>query len=349
MKRTILIGILFLNIVTDMNAQQYHPMLDTINDWVYGMGICAAAPHEKHTANSSCGYPNLSFCNNGEIYTGQDTLINAVKYKTIIAGNHSTSSYCLYGFMREDTSLKKIYFKDTANTPELLLYDFSMQVGDTINLQFFNSGSYFENGRYRLDSITAITIQAGARRVFYLSCDTCTQSSGQHILSWVESIGFPGDVIYPYSINEGGFCECHPLLPYMGTSNNTFSQMLNCFEHATKVYYDTAFATPNDTCYYCRFCGGGIPEITSLKSFELAPNPANKSITVSMEISNADNFELYVRDLTGKDLLNKISLGKLGKGSYTKALDISSLSSGFYFLECRNNEGSLFRKLIVQK
>ncbi len=347
MKKIILIGILMSCMISIVNAQQYYPMLDTINKWVYGSSICAVSPHQKSTTSASCGYPNIPSWDYAEIYTTQDTLIDTLIYKTVIAGDYSTSNYCLYGFIREDTAMKKIYFKDTTNNPEMLLYDFSMQIGDTINLHFFNSGNYFENGRYRLDSITSINLPVGARRVFYLKCDTCAFYYGQHLMVWIEGLGFPGDVIYPYSINMTGMCPCHEILNYY--NDNYFSQLINCFEHANKVYYDTLNAALMDTCYYHKVCGGGVPEIKSLSSFEFAPNPANDAITIEMKISMADDFELDIRDLKGKQILKKISFGKLGKGTYQKTVDVSSLPSGMYIIECNAKSGSLYRKLVIQK
>ena len=346
MKKALLILIITISLFSKLSAQQYYPMLDSVNRWIYGIGECGALPHLKHISTSSCGYPNVSACDNGEIYTGKDTLIDTLTYKTVFAGDHNTSSYCLYGFMREDTSLKKVYFKDTIITSEILLYDFSMQIEDSINLQFFNLGGYYMNGWYQLDSIVNINIPVGTRKVFYLNCHSCSNS---HILPWIESIGFPGDVIYPYSINQNGGCGCYSILPYFDNSGDNFYQMLNCFEHNTKVYYDSSFLFFGDSCYYCRGCPGGIPELTSLSSLDVSPNPSNGKINISLSISKPDNFEIYIRDITGKQILNKFSLGRLNKGNTNRELDVSNLISGFYLLECKGNEGSSFRKLIIQK
>jgi hypothetical protein len=68
-----------------------------------------------------------------------------------------------------------------------------------------------------------------------------------------------------------------------------------------------------------------------------------------MTISNPDNLEIYIRDVTGKQAMNKFSLGRLNKGNTNRELDVSNLKSGFYFLECRGNDGSSFRKLIIQE
>jgi type IX secretion system substrate protein len=203
---------------------------------------------------------------------------------------------------------------------------------------------------YHLDSIGTIQIFAGSRRVFYLHNSFRT-------LSWIESVGFPGDAIYPYSANMpgcGSFCQ---------GLNQDFYQKMNCFEHLNKVYFDSclqhyvyqqSISNPMctyylDSCHYCNTCGGGISELSTLSSLEISPNPSNGKINIGMVVSKPDNLEIYIHDVTGKQVLNKFSLGRLNKGNTNRELDFSNLMSGFYLLECRGNDGSSFRKLIIQR
>jgi len=112
-----------------LSAQQYYPLLDSVNRWTYSLWMPTVAPHPL-TPYSSCNYPlNYIDCV-PEIFTGQDTLIDSITYKQVIVDD--TLHPCLYGFIREDTSLRKVYFRDILNNPEIVLYNFLMQVGDTI-------------------------------------------------------------------------------------------------------------------------------------------------------------------------------------------------------------------------
>src|SRR5665213_1276149 len=99
MKKLILIIAITFSLSSKLSAQQYYPMLDSVNHWVYGTTVCGVSPHSKHISVSSCGYPDMQFCDNGEIYTGQDTLIDSLIYRTVFAGDHNLNSYCLYGFI----------------------------------------------------------------------------------------------------------------------------------------------------------------------------------------------------------------------------------------------------------
>src|ERR1035437_6473922 len=340
MKKLILIIAITFSLSAKLSAQQYYPMLDSVNIWNYVSNTCVASPRHIKTYNP-CSYSNFNSCNI-EKYTQQDTIIDSMIYKTIFEIGFDT---CLYGFIREDTSLKKIYFRDILSNPEIILYDYSMQIGDSININFYNSG-YFQSGWYTLDSITNRTIVAGNRIVFNLN----NHSHPYQTLTWIESVGNIGDAVYPYSINLPGcgFCPNYP---------GNFCQTMTCFEHTYKIYYDSCSlhdAMNNscvnfiDTCHYCEFCGG-IPELSSVSSFEVSPTPSNGKINISMTISNPDNLEIYIRDVTGKQAMNKYSLGRLNKGNTNRELDVSNLKSGFYFLECRGNDGSSFRKLIIQE
>ncbi len=70
---------------------------------------------------------------------GNDTLINGVPYtKLIRSGWFNNSGFPIYeswfymGAIRQDTSQKKVYFLDGSLGTLSVLYDFSLQIGDTI-------------------------------------------------------------------------------------------------------------------------------------------------------------------------------------------------------------------------
>jgi hypothetical protein len=351
MKKLLLFAICILVFRAHLQAQQYYPMLDSVNVWHYILNQfpVTAPSHPQVIPDNSCGYPNFSAF--AEMNTSGDTSINSIIYKQVMAGDGISFS-CLYGFIREDTASRKIYFKDTDGSPESVLYDFSMQVGNRISLSFYLDyigSSYFTNGSYRLDSISNRMIKAGLRRTFYLNCDTCTAS---HTLEWIESVGNTGDAIYTYSANYLGdnVLGC-PDFPH------DFIQTMICFDHDQIVYYDSCMyqaAVQNtcfnvlDTCDYYNTCGL-VNEISSLSDIQISPNPSDGNATVRLDVKNPVNIDLIVWDMTGKNLLNKISLGRLEKGLKNKQLNLSAFNNGFYLLEFRTQDGSLFKKLIIEK
>jgi hypothetical protein len=58
---------------------------------------------------------------------------------------------------------------------------------------------------------------------------------------------------------------------------------------------------------------------------------------------------LFVWDITGKNLLAKMPLGYMEPGLRSKEVNLSHLNDGFYLLEIQMQKGSLFKKLIIEK
>ena len=61
------------------------------------------------------------------------------------------------------------------------------------------------------------------------------------------------------------------------------------------------------------------------------------------------DFEIIVRDISGKKIVKEISLGKINEGKKDIELNLSDLTTGFYLVELKTNEGSVYSKLLIQK
>jgi hypothetical protein len=342
MKKVFLIAALCFNAL--LSSAQYHPMLDSANIWSYTSTMIAI---RLPAPASDCTYPfyNYSYAKH---YTVGDTILGANMYKKVYAtDNYNT---CLFGFLREDSAAQKVYFHDVNNNPEVVLYDFSMQLNDSINVDFTNDWGYFEDGYFTLDSITTVNIAAGQRRKFFLNCRTCAYS---RTLSWVESVGNQGDVAYPYSMNSGGgiwdaACQGFPY---------DFIQLMTCFEHNSKVYMDTCAlqsALNNwcmqfiDSCTYGNICSA-IDESAAFTSFSVQPNPASDHIILTIDLRGSSEAEILLRDIYGRNILYRTNLGYLQAGRTETSLSLPTLSPGIYFIECRTANGSVFQKIIIRQ
>jgi hypothetical protein len=85
----------------------------------------------------------------------------------------------------------------------------------------------------------------------------------------------------------------------------------------------------------------GSEEFNSLNIF---PNPARERLYLSYETQQSGVVKCSIYNLDGKNLLS--TSPSLSQGQNIIALDISSLASGLYFLECMGNEGRLIKKFI---
>src|SRR6185436_15839613 len=143
---------------------------------------------------------------------------------------------------------------------------------------------------YRLDSVTTFTIKAGQRRAFHLNCNACTNS---HTLTWLESVGNLGDLVYPYSINAQGPPNFWSCISFPDAFSHDFDHFLTCFDHAEKVYFDSciysaAMSDPcflvEDSCSYHGICGA-VEDHQRNNRLHVFPNPAEDQVTISIDHS----------------------------------------------------------------
>ena len=155
--------IIFSNV---MRSQAYIPMLKYHGEW--------------HVTNFNSG------CATDKYYTIGDTLINGLHY-TFLDQFHYLKNFVV----REDTASRKVYLRLLADPPpakDYLLYDFSLQVNDSISIT--NPGSPYPKypGNFIVDSIVLKPLVNKNHRYFYLhSEDTLTSNTKTTI--WVEGIG----------------------------------------------------------------------------------------------------------------------------------------------------------------
>jgi hypothetical protein len=100
----------------------------------------------------------------------------------------------------------------------------------------------------------------------------------------------------------------------------------------------------------CEFVGEvtilyvGIEELTGLDSFSYYPNPANGSFTMDIQFNETKEFSLYIMNSVGQKVLN---LGTVNGSNFKETIDISALTTGFYFLNIEVEGQRITRKLTV--
>jgi hypothetical protein len=170
-------------------GQNYNPMLGSLNEWQF----------------TSCYFGCIS-----DIYfTDGDTVVNGKTYK-ILDGYHFINRNLL---LRENETEKKVYLTITEPQyiEDLLLYDFSLKVGDTIEMLNPITPFPFNGGFFILDSINILPLADGnPYRHFYFSPTLSNTISSQNAV-WIEGVGSlsiinaPGG--YP-DINGVGHLSC---------------------------------------------------------------------------------------------------------------------------------------------
>lgn len=165
MKKSLCILLLFLSNLA--LCQEYKPLLDTYNQW--SLRYC------------------FSGCSTDIYYTNGDTIVDAMNYK-VLDGYH----YISRGFLlREDVTEKKVYLKTIlpSGIREYLLYDFSLEVGDSINIKNPASPFIEDAGYYKVDAITLLPlVDSNLYRHFYLS-PAASNTISENDAIWVEGVG----------------------------------------------------------------------------------------------------------------------------------------------------------------
>ena len=351
MKKLLLPFLFFLP--TLLSAQNYKPLLDSVNSWCYTGNYIVLNIPDTFLAGP-CYYPISSGFESENYYTLGDTLINGTIYKPLESTDYYYNYNCRTGYIREDTVLRKVYFMDNVFSPEVVLYDFGLQLSDTITLHFYNSPGYYENGIYQLDSIKSfITATGFSTKAFYLNCPNCNFS--QRTVEWIEGIGSRISPVLPLAGNYGGGGLFAGLCATWWSSfPYDYSTILTSFAHGSMLFYDSCalqmvINNPcfeyHDTCNYWLICGAIHEQDLSI-AISVHPNPANRFITVTTGKVYNNSVRFTIKNLSGQ-LVYTGERVFLSEGK-NHTLNITFLKPGIYIVECLLNNKTAFKKFVIE-
>lgn len=250
-----------------------------------------------------------------------DTVICGKKYNPLFVKNRSLGDGVIYnyisGYIRQDN--KKVYQLSTDCQSEGLLYDFSLQVGDTVK------HSYYEEGM--VSKIDTEEINGIKRKVMTIDYPVAYSPFPVPPIQrfWIEGIGSPiepyGDVGCLYSV-----CESASYVACLSTNAGVIFG--NCTE------------------------GCGIRTATKELSsssllINLAVNPIgiNTSVQLRYAIENDFHGKFYVSNLLGQVLFTKSFI----LYQIDKSVDLpwSPTAPGIYWLVFESERGERQRLRLV--
>ena len=317
-ERIILIFI-FIGCALSVTGQSYNPMLADSNSWysTYWFEVCSTTKYQ----------------------TTGDTVIHGIIYKKLQTLNYS--GFSDVGYLREDTSLKRIYAKfasdyinpypfDSAllafdDTSEFLIYDFNLAAGDSIYIiapELFVAGAYRNLsgvdtlGWNYVDSVSSIATLGGNRKAIYLrshlhACTYCIY------MTWIEGVGAINGPYLNYTFN------------YDYISNN----FLSCFYKNNVHEY---FRGYNDTATSCYCSALGIEQTSGRStSLSISPNPSNDLVNVQISGGNNQLFSACIYDLSGRPLKTLFADQSVSSFQF----DMQPFVSGVYFVKVTNQDG----------
>ena len=222
------------------------------------------------------------------------------------------------GAIREDPSKHVYYLPDTATASEILLYDFNLNIGDTLGYSYNNS-SYFL-GYNRVTGIDSVIVGTQYHKQFRISAP-----------------GYPNYV----SIIEGvgstfGLLEMF-IDPFEWSDN------LICFSHNGQSVW--ADSVPHPPKYIAANCALptplGIKEQSGESRVFVFPNPS--SGTLYLKTASSEKTDIQLVDVFGKTIY------KTTVSTKETTINLSSFPQGIYFLKATSgNTHSEIKKIVLQ-
>ena len=204
------------------------------------------------------GWP--PFENNYSIIISGDTLINGLLYQKLTIVN----PLWYKGSIRQDTINRKVFIIPPAAATEELLYDFTMQVGDTVKGYIEN----YLNTKDIVENIDTVLVGNNYRKRWKIN-------SGYSIY-FIEGIG-----------STYGLVEYSP-----GTIVDGPDFSISCFRQNSITIYP-------DTITNCELITSVKPIEIQNNQLRIYPNPSNGSFTIEFDESLAIK-EIRLTDLLGK-------------------------------------------------
>ncbi|MDG1477441.1 MAG: T9SS type A sorting domain-containing protein [Vicingaceae bacterium] len=287
-----------LGIASLGHTQVYQPMLGNLNEW-------------KITNCNSAG------CLSNTYFIDGDTTFSGFHYQ-ILNGFHFISKTF---WLREDSLAQKVYFSyDTGTRREILLYDFSLQVGDSMDMKNPITPFPSDAGYFTVDSINTEQLYNGnLYRHYYFSPSTSNTTSSNNA-EWIEGVG---------SLSLINASSGKPDINDVGA--------LSCFFKNEQLIYANL-----DSISEC------INIYTDLKE----DNSSNKNINIyptlvekELHITNIKSMkDLSIYDINGMQL-KKASLENIAQID----LSIKEFKSGIYFIVLSDTQYNRSTYKIIKK
>ena len=92
----------------------------------------------------------------------------------------------------------------------------------------------------------------------------------------------------------------------------------------------------------------GINEVSNVASMNVYPNPMTNTATVDFNLTEASDVTITLVNALGQSVLTE-NLGNLGAGEQNYSLNAETLSNGLYFLNIKAGNGTITKKVSINK
>lgn len=303
-----------------------------------------------------------------------DTVINEKNYLKVYQQRNrepfdfdfSKAKY--YCALRNDTLNKRVYIVyphslevyvyeqynysflfNSTDTTEFLLYDFSLNMGDTVSIyEFSNTNKLFKINMIRVEDVALFhTTNTNNHPISYSNTDSMqimeNEDYRRRILMRMSDIDFyyyNNVTVWTEEIGSVHGLTRH-FLDDLQTADGGFWSLL-CYTNENELLLSTPWNIDNN-CFYID--GVNIKENENeCGIFKLYPNPSSKIIKIeSVENTDLSNCKIELINIVGKSVYSTDFHNSI-------ELDISPYPNGFYFVKItQHNKPLFYRKVIIQK
>jgi len=298
-----------VQMISILKAQTYCHIIDTNRIWITQITGAFVAESSFNT-----------------FFLDGDTIINNKSYKKVY--NHSVNSAdtismpdttlvvnpedtIIYSAaVREDTSNMKVYSVFTNDTIEKLMYDFSLNIGDSVilynNAHNENLGIVQEIDYIKVDNI--------CRKRLQLKSSACFDF-------WIEGLGSTNGLLYPSIcfVDFGPFFSLHYIIENNDTIFNYSNNIVTCDTNSIKENIN----------------------IIKNKVF-IYPNPFSDYTIIKLNKIEKNNFLLTITDITGK-IIKIIDISSKEKFQ----LNGKDFDNGIYLFQFSNGKNIIDMKKVI--
>ena len=271
-------------------AQEYVPIIQEGNVW--------------NTLDVTVSMYNTYY--NNIIWFSGDTIIDDVRYAKLMGITDGDAPH-LFSLLREDDG--KVWER-LNNQREILLYDFTANVGDTLRCGLWADEYYY----YIVDSISMEHIGGVDRKMLWFGLEY-TWFHPTAAETWIEGIGSDLGLLYSESAGICGAYYC-----------------TLCFHQNDELIWQN----PNyDDCTF-----DAVGENSFANEIFVCPNPAKDLLNINFADDNeCQSVEIY--SLDGRLLISQNDI--------FETINIANLTPGLYLIKVRMNDGKEFSEKIVVK
>jgi hypothetical protein len=297
MKKLLLLFVILNLVQHQSSAQDYIPFPDSGAVWINAHYTLETQPYYHYEL-----YSTTNYCINSE-----DTIINSTTYKKV---NYCEGAY--KAAIRDDNG--KVYIVPPDSTTEYLLYDFTLEVGDTLGEFYYESPGEWPQLSYNdvyINQVDSVDINGTYHKRIYLE-----------VTVWTEGIGCA----------QGLFAE-----PYTNVSGY-LGELMCMSQNDTTLYPQVSYTSCLTPI--------GIEESMN-NTITLYPNPATTTLTLQTEhrLPNTDN-RLQIYNTQGQLVYHStFDIERSTPDSYR--VDISQFPTGLYYLHLQSGEGVGVKKFEV--